>query len=239
MRIERIEKFKSCGKIRSVFPAYLDGDLTGHEMQEIARHLNGDDTLSGCGACANDFAGWRQMQESLALLGPAQPPADLNLRLRLAISREQARRRLRWADRLSLAWDNAIRPLVVQLSAGVAGTVVLAGGMALLLGMVAPPQAVLADDEPLGAVTSPHYLYSTVAPEAIVTARDTAIVVEASVDNQGRVYDYTIVSGPQDDAVRTQVVNQLLLSVFKPASVFGLPVRGRVVMTYAGISVRG
>jgi anti-sigma factor RsiW len=232
-------KFKSCAKIRSVFSAYLDGDLSGREMQEIERHLNGDDTLSGCGTCANDFSAWRQMQQSLALLRPAQPPADLDLRLRLAISREQARRRSRWADRLSLAWDNAIRPVVVQLSAGIAGTAVLAGGMVLLLGLVAPPQAVQANDEPLGAVTSPHYLYSTVAPEAIVTPRDTAIVVEASVDNQGRVYDFTIVSGPQDDAVRTQVVNQLLLSVFQPASVFGLPVRGRVVITYAGISVRG
>jgi anti-sigma factor RsiW len=232
-------RIKSCSKIRSSFSAYLDGDLSGRAMQEIALHLNGDDMVSGCGACANDFAAWRQMQESLALLRPAQPPADLDLRLRLAISREQARRRSRWADRLSLAWDNAIRPLAVQLSAGLAGAVVLVGGMVLLLGIVAPPQAVQANDEPLGAVTSPHYLYSTVAPEAIVTPRDTAIVVEASVDNQGRVYDYTIVSGPQDDAVRTQVVNQLLLSVFQPASVFGLPVRGRVVMTYAGISVRG
>jgi len=232
-------KFESCTKIRSGFSAYLDGALSGHEMQEIARHLDGDAILSGCGECANEFAAWRQVQESIALLGPAQPPADLNLRLRLAISREQVRRRSRWADRLSLAWDNAIRPLAVQISAGVAGTVVLAGGMVLLLSMVAPPQAVLADDEPLGAVTSPHYLYSTVAPDAIVTPRDTSIVIEASVDNQGRVYDYTIVSGPQDDAVRTQVINQLLLSVFKPASVFGLPVRGRVVITYAGISVRG
>lgn len=232
-------KFESCTKIRSGFSAYLDGALSGHEMQEIARHLKGDEALSGCGECANEFAAWRQVQESIALLGPAQPPADLNLRLRLAISREQVRRRSRWADRLSLAWDNAIRPLAVQISAGVAGTVVLAGGMVLLLSMVAPPQAVLADDEPLGAVTSPHYLYSTVAPDAIVTPRDTSIVIEASVDNQGRVYDYTIVSGPQDDAVRTQVINQLLLSVFKPASVFGLPVRGRVVITYAGISVRG
>jgi len=37
--------------------------------------------------------------------------------------------------------------------------------------------------------------------------------------------------------VRNQVVDQLLESVFEPASVFGSPVRGRVVMTFSGISV--
>ena len=96
-----------------------------------------------------------------------------------------------------------------------------------------------ANDEPLGALTAPHYLYSTASPGAIVTGRDTTIIVEASVDSRGRVYDYTIVSGPQDDAIRTQVVNQLLGSVFQPASAFGVPVRGRVVVTFAGISVHG
>jgi hypothetical protein len=68
---------------------------------------------------------------------------------------------------------------------------------------------------------------------------DTAIIVEASVDNTGRVYDYSIVSGPQDGAVRIQVERQLLGSVYKPASVFGSPVRSRVVVTFSGISIRG
>jgi hypothetical protein len=63
--------------------------------------------------------------------------------------------------------------------------------------------------------------------------------VEASVDNTGRVYDYSIVSGPENDAVRLQEADQLLGYVFRPASVFDVPVKGRVVVTFAGISVRG
>ena len=59
------------------------------------------------------------------------------------------------------------------------------------------------------------------------------------MDTAGRVYDYTIVTGPQDDAVRSQIANQLLGSVFQPASAFGVPIRGRVVVTFAGISVHG
>jgi hypothetical protein len=59
------------------------------------------------------------------------------------------------------------------------------------------------------------------------------------INENGRVYDYRIVSGPEDSAVRSQVIDQLTLSVFEPARVFGTPVRGRVVLTFSGISVQG
>jgi len=179
------------------------------------------------------------MQQSLARLKPAKAPADLGMKLRLAISHEQAARRSSWIDKVSIKWENAVRPMLLQVSAGFAGSVVLVGSIMLLLGMVAAPEPVMANDEPLGAMTSPHYLYSATSPQAIVTGRDSAIVVEAYVNANGRVYDYNIVSGPEDPAVQTQIVNQLLLSVFEPARVFGSPVRSRVVITVSGISVRG
>jgi hypothetical protein len=222
---------QSCVKIRSYFSAYLDGAVSGSRMQEIARHLD------RCEDCTQEFSGLRAMQQTLATLGPAKAPADLALKLRLAISHEHAQRKSSWLDAVSLKWDNAVRPMLVQVSAGFAGAVVLVGGIALLLGMVAAPEPVMANDEPLGAITVPHYLYSAVDPRAIVTSHDTMIVVEAYVNAQGRVYDYNIVSGPVEAAVRSQVVDHLLSSVFEPASVFGAPVRGRVVLTFSGISV--
>jgi len=225
--------FQICQKCQSSFSAYLDGAVSGKQMQQIARHL---DT---CAACAQEFAALRAMQQSLATLGTAKAPADLGLKLRLAISHEQARRKSSWLDSMALKWDNAIRPMLVQVSAGFAGAVILVGGIGLLLGMVAAPEPVMANDEPLGAITSPHYLYSVDNPRAIVTEHDSVIVVEAFVNAQGRVYDYNIVSGPDDPAVHSQVVDQLLMSVYEPASVFGAPVRGRVVVTFSGISVHG
>jgi anti-sigma factor RsiW len=232
-------KRNECANVRASFSDYLDGAVSGQEMQAIARHLEGAD-VAGCAGCASEFAAWRKMHEAVSALRPAKAPGDLALRLRLAVSHENARRSSRLLDRLSLAWENAVRPMLVQVSAGVVGSVVLVGSIALLLGVVAaPPRAVLADDESLGAVTAPHYLYSTVSPGSIVTEHETAIVVEASVDNTGRVYDYSIVSGPENDAVRLQVADQLLGSVFQPASVFGVPVKGRVVVTFSGVSVRG
>jgi hypothetical protein len=236
---------KPCTEIQARFSLYLDGAISGQEMLEISRHIDGyeagteDARVAGCQDCADELAAWRLTQDAVSSLGTAKAPADLALKLRVAISHEHARRESRLLDRLSLAWDNVVQPFVVKLSAGLAGTVVLGGSILLLFGMVAAPQPVLANDEPLGALTAPHYLYSTVSPGDIVTAHDTTIVVEASVDAAGRVYDFTIVSGPQDEAVRTQVADQLLGSVFQPASAFGVPIRGRVVVTFDGISVHG
>jgi hypothetical protein len=228
----------SCTEVQASFSSYLDSAISGVEMQEIARHIEGvDEAGGGCELCARELAAWKVTQNAIAALRPLKAPTDLPLKLRIAISREHARRESRWRDRISLAWDNIVQPRLVQLSAGIAGSMVL-GSAALLLGVVAVPQPVLANDEPLGALTAPHYLYSTASPGGFINSRD-PIVVEALIDSTGRVYDFTIVSGPQNDAVVTQVTGQLLGSVFQPASAFGVPVRGRVVVTYSGISVRG
>ncbi|MDQ2833833.1 MAG: anti-sigma factor [Acidobacteriota bacterium] len=219
-----------CQKLRSSFSAYLDGAISGKRMQEISLHLE------GCPVCDREFTTMRIMQHSLGSLGPAKPPANLGLKLRVAISHEQAKRRTRWFDSLGLRWENSIRPMLVQVSAGFAGAVVLVGAIALLLGLFAAPEPVMANDEPLGAMTSPHYLYSAVNPRPIID-HDAPIVVEAYIGADGRVYDYKLVSGPIDPTVHNQVVDQLLMSVFEPASVFGAPVRGRVILTFSGISV--
>jgi Putative zinc-finger len=224
---------RDCNTIRDSFSDYLDGAVSGHEMQAIAEHLE------SCHACTREFDAWRTMQHSLAMLRPAKAPANLGLKLRLAISRENSKRTFGFIDRMKLQWENSVRPLLIQVSAGFAVAVALLGGIGFLLGTVAAPQAVLANDEPLGAMTTPHYLYSATHPLPIVTPHDTTIVVEADVNDQGRVYDYNIISGSEDPRVSIQVGDQLLLSVFEPARVFGTPIRGRVLLTFSGVSVRG
>ncbi len=224
---------ENCARIQASFSGYLDGAVTGRQMQEIAQHLE------SCEHCNREFEALRSMQQSLALLGPAKAPVDLGMKLRLAISHEYAARKFSWRDNLSLKWDNTVRPLLLQVSAGFAGSVVLLGSIVLLLSMVAAPEAVMANDGPLGAITTPHYLYSAVAPRAIITTHDVPIVVEAYVNENGRVYDYNVVSGTMDATVQSQIVDQLVMSVFEPASVFGAPVRGRVVLTFSGVQVRG
>ena len=222
----------SCNSAQASFSAYLDGALDGHAMRSVASHIE------ACNRCQVDFTQLLDLQRSLASLGSARAPRDLGMKLRVAISHEAAQRRSRLLDTLSLHWQNALRPLLVQVSAGFAGTIVLVGGILMLLGMVATPEPVMANDEPLGAITPPHFLYTATGSTAIATPYDSTIVVEALINAQGRVYDFHIVSGPTDLAVQTQLVNQLLLTVFQPAQVFGSAIRGRAILTFSGISVR-
>jgi hypothetical protein len=224
---------EGCEGVRASFSDYLDGAVTGHAMYAINAHLE------ACPPCKEEFSSWRQMQQALSSLRAPRVPEDLSLKLRVAVSQMKARQQNRWIDRFAVCWENAIRPVLIQASAGVAGTIVLVGTMVLLLGMVAAPEAVMAHDVPLGDMTSPHYLYSAASERPIVTDRDTTIVIDAFVNARGQVYDYKIVSGPESTEVQHQVAEQLMLSVFEPARVFGAPVRGRVIITFAGISVRG
>ncbi len=223
----------SCNQIREMFSEYLDGAVSGREMQAMSGHLE------ACGDCGAEFQAWRGVQQALGTAGAVKAPEDLGMRLRLAISHESAKRQGRWWNNLQMRWENMLRPALLQASAGLAGAVVLIGGIGLLIGVVAVPQPVLANDEPLGAMTAPHYLYSAVPEEPVTTSEDTTIVIEAKINSAGRVYDYAIVSGPQDEATEEQVRDQLLLQVYEPARVFGQPVKGQVLITFSGVSVRG
>lgn len=220
-----------CVAVRSGFSAYLDGAISGVEMAAISDHLE------RCSACAADFNVWREVQRSLGGLGPEQPPARLQARLQAAIAAERERgAHLPLFQRTLLIWRSSVAPMALRLSGGLAATVVLAGGLCWMFGA---PIAVHANDDAMAHLVAPRYLYSQVPPEPINTQRDVPIVVEAMVDNDGRVYCYSILQGPQDPQVKVRVENNLLSSVFKPATVFGVPVRGHVVMTYTGVSVRG
>ena len=62
---------------------------------------------------------------------------------------------------------------------------------------------------------------------------------EVYINGEGQMYDYRIVSGPDDETTRSQIENMLLTSRFAPARFFGQPVRGLAVLSFSGVSVRG
>lgn len=223
-----------CDNIRAQFSEYLDGMLTGVAMQQIAAHLE------HCEGCSTEFAAWRSTQNVLAKLGSVKAPDDLALRLRVAISQERARTARADLARWRVYWQNTVAPLALQASAGFASAVLLIGTVALLIGTFATPEPLQARDEPLGMASSPRFLYSAMGSnDASIGESANPLVVEAYVDGNGRVYDYHIVSGPTDAQTRSSLENLLLFSVFEPARVFGQPVRGLAVMSFAGVSVRG
>jgi hypothetical protein len=253
---------KNCGSIRDRFSEYLDGALTGVAMQQVAAHLE------TCRACSQEFEDWRQMQQTLSDIGPAKAPADLALRLRVALSQEHARTPKHSLEIWQVRWSNTLAPFLLRASAGFASAVLLIGSTALLIGAFAPP--VEARDEPSAASSSPRFLYSMIesnsqtwsgldntdasaekaaekkeaSPQGKAEVHtydgsENAVVVEAYVNSEGRVYDYKIISGPDTQESRAQIETMLLFSVFEPARVFGEPVQGVAVLSLSGIAVQG
>jgi len=223
-----------CHGVEAKFTEYLDGRLNGREMQEIAAHVE------ACRECGREWNGLRQAQSSLAMLGPVPEPADLLLRIRVAVSQERARSRRSPFHAWNLAWKNTIGPFLLQASAGFASAVLLLGTVIVLVSMFAEPQTVQASkDEPLGMATAPRLLYLSSGAGSTISDAATPVIVEAYVNDEGQVYDYRIVSGPSDSTTRAQVENLLLLSRFEPARFFGQPVRGLAVLSFSGVSVRG
>jgi anti-sigma factor RsiW len=221
-----------CANLREQFSAYLDGAVSGAAMQEIAGHLQ------ACSGCAAEFAEWRVAQSLISSIGPAKAPADLGLRLRVALSQESANTAQEKFARGRVRWENTFRPLIWQVTAGFASTVALLAGVALLIGMFASPEPAQARDEPLWA-SSPRFLYTSIEPAGGVADGNNPLVVLAFVNGEGRVYDYKIVSGNTDSKTRSQLEDSLVFSVFAPAQAFGQPVRGTVLRSFSSVPVHG
>jgi hypothetical protein len=224
-----------CKAVQARFTEYLDSRLNGREMQRIGAHLE------NCRECSREWAALKETQSALSALGPVAAPADLALRIRVAISQECARRRQGIFDGWDLVWRNTIGPFLLQASAGFASAVLLMGTVIFLVTMFAQPETAQAkEDEPLGNASAPRLLYySSGAGNSSIADLSAPVMVEAFINGSGRVYDYRIVSGPTDPATRAQIESQLLYGVFEPARFFGQPVRGVAVISFSGVSVRG
>ena len=225
-----------CDVVQASFTEYLDGQLTGREMQRVVAHLE------GCRECEREWVSLREAQASLAALGPVTEPEDLLLRIRVAVSQERARSRRSPFQGWNLAWKNTVGPFLLQAAAGFASATLLLATVIVLVTMFAQPETAQAyQDEPLGNATAPRLLYrlSSTVGENDIGAVSEPVVVEAYINGSGQVYDYRIISGPTDKTTRSQVESMLLVSVYEPARFFGQPVRGLAVLQFSGVSVRG
>jgi negative regulator of sigma E activity len=224
-----------CDATREKFTDYLDGRLSGREMQAVTVHME------RCQECAEAWKSLEQTQSLLAGLGSVPEPEDMLLRIRVAVSQERMRRRQGVFHSMNLAWRNTVGPFLLQATAGFASAVLLLGTVIVLGSVFVQPESAQASaDEPLGATTAPRFLYlSSVMGENQMGAISGPVVIEVYVNGSGEVYDYRIVSGPTDETTRAQVENLLLWSRFEPARRFGQPVPGLAVLSFSGVSVRG
>jgi len=225
----------NCSKARSQFSSYLDGAVPGLQMQAIAQHLG------ECVACRSEYAEWQRTLQLVSSLGAKPAPPELALRLRVALSQAATQRSQRRWQGLVVRVENLAGAFMLPATAGLVSAIIFFG---VLIGFMAMPVHLSAarDDVPTLLYTPPRLqaLPSNLGLESEPSANSEPVVVETTVDANGRVQDYRIISGPADArALEPQLNNIMIFTTFHPATTFGVPTSGRAVLSFAKINVGG
>jgi len=221
----------NCNQTTPLLSLYLDGALTGHQMQQVERHL------ASCADCNSEYKLLAGTQRWVARLGRRPAPADLAVRLEVALSQAAAQSyRNRWQGWLVRAQDS-FQNFMFPATAGLLSAVIFFG---LIIGFFAIPVNVQASsaDVPVTFYTPPQ-LNTSPFPASVGT-NESALVVETFVDADGRVQDYRIISAPPGtEKLLPELDNMMIFTTFHPATNFGRPTSSRVVLSFSGVNVKG
>ena len=223
-----------CAEYKRLLSPYLDGQVSGAEMFQLQNHMK------ECASCAREYAEvQRTMQMIIALnKAKARAPADLPLKLRLAISKESKAARRRRFEGAMVRLRNSLDAFMVPATAGALSAILIFG---MLLGFFALPQQLQASssDVPLMLYVAPQLKQSVFGTSLGMVGED-SVVVEAYIDANGRVEDYRILSESDDNNdAAPQVKNLLIFTTFSPALSMGVPIPSRAVISFSKISVKG
>jgi hypothetical protein len=149
-------------------------------------------------------------------------------------------------DRAEILLDTVFRTLSVPATGGVFSAVVI---FVVVLQLMVPGITVRAvsNDVPLN-ILRPAELLSlsdypqTWAPEQheLELSLPHGLLVDVTVDAQGQMADYQILSGPSSAELRHQLDQMLLFSRFRPMMSFGRPTSGgHVILSFSAVRVRG
>src|SRR5207248_8527908 len=109
---------------------YLDGAVSGTQMHAVGEHLH------ACTRCKREYVLLHQTQQLLSRMGRRRAPADLSLKLRVAISQEVARSKHPYYQGLLLRFENVLNAFLVPATAGLLSALLVFG---FLIGFLALP----------------------------------------------------------------------------------------------------
>jgi hypothetical protein len=209
----------SCRSVINSLSAHLDGVLSAEERRAVLIHL------SQCRDCETRLEQLARVRGDLRALPPKTAPVKLVTMLRVAASRERERvlARQRAFERLMaglrLRMDNLMRPMALPVAGGLISAVLL---FSILIPSFAFQPISAANDVPVALITEPTIKAS------MPFGFDSDAEVEAIIDDQGRMVDYTITRGPATPELRRAIENNLLFTEFTPATMFGTPTFGKI-----------
>lgn len=231
----------NCLEAQHRLAGYLDGAISPREHALVRGHLH------SCDGCREELESYRRLATHLANVPPANPPADLAVKIRVQASHARSpwASVLRMGSRLLLVFENILRPSAIPATGGTLTALVVFVFVVQNILVGVPLGGIVPNDQPLTLV-QPARLES-LAPFPVsdfVVGEERpdsgVLLLEATLNSQGEVVTYQILSGPQNVAVHHQLDQLLLFSRFHPLTSFGLPMNGgRVFLSFSEVHVRG
>jgi anti-sigma factor RsiW len=237
-----------CTTVRTKLAGYLDDAITGaarvEERVQIREHLE------TCTACRTELEGYRKLAVLLSRVPKMLPPEDLAVRIKVAAAQAQPSdvpsrwRRVR--DRAEILLDNVFRPLTVPATGGLFSAALV---FVMVFQMIVPGNTVRAvqNDVPLNLLRPAELISLSDYPESWAPEQNDlelsaphGLLIDVTVDAQGQMADYQILSGPNGTDLRHKLDQILLFSRFRPMMSFGRPTNGgHVILSLSAVRVRG
>ena len=231
----------TCQSVHVQMSSLLDRMLTGAERRDVLAHIE------SCRLCNARFEAMRNLRAELRKMDRAALPGGLIVQLRVLASHERVRHLSRvswsarlayWRDRIRFEFDNLMRPVALPFAGGVLSALIL-------FGMLVPTLSFrhnVSDDLQLSIVSDPDGRvvgwtgdFPRLEPMNTVGSSDEA-VVELTIDEQGRVADYSVSQGQ----LTPEMQSIILFSRFTPATFFGRSTWGKKLVFFRRHrSVRG
>jgi hypothetical protein len=230
----------NCHEAERHLPGYLDGAITACDHARLREHL------AICEACREELENYRSLSVHLAQLEPVAAPPGLPVDIRLKVAQAQppwVRVHRIWTRAL-LVFENILEPLAVPATGGILTALVVFALLVQNILVGVPLGGVVANDLPLNLV-QPARLESlapfpVTGPAGDEHSRPGVLLVEATLNAQGQVVSYKVLSGPHDPATNRQLDQVLMFSRFRPQLSFGRPTGGgRVMLSFSEVRVRG
>ena len=217
-----------CTEARPLFPLYLDSAVTGMEMHAISDHM-GD-----CTECRSEYKKLENTRLIVAALGRRPVPADLSLKIKLSLSRQKSRGWRNVFRAYAVRLEDTLNAFMVPATAGVLSAVIFFGA---LIGFFHVPASASGDVIPASFLTSPARPQSSFDDSGLDLT--SPLVVWVYADASGKVQNYEIVSGPDNEKVRSELNRKFLFTNFSPAYELGKRVAGSAIISISRISVKG
>jgi len=215
--------FESCVEIQSHFSDFVD-DLCSQQVRKSIRYH-----LAFCEPCAQKLDQWQSLRAELRTLPRRQVSPEVALRLRVKLSH------LLHYTPLSFLWvrcENALKPLLIPAMGGILTALISFG---LFMGSGGGPIA-NGPDVASQLVTPAHA--EELAPMNF-NSGDSDLLLVTQISAAGRVKGYQLLSGQSSPELRRNLDRMIYFSKFRPATNFGRPTDGQVVVSLRRITVRG